>query len=38
MANANCKDYINSEIVLVEKNYELIEESKYFLKLQVDND
>jgi hypothetical protein len=30
--------YIKSEIVLIIKNYELIEEFKYFLKLQVDND
>ncbi len=36
--NANLKDYIKVEVVLVEENYELIEEVKYFKTLKVDRD
>lgn len=36
--NANLKDHIKVEVVLVEENYELIEEVKYFKKLKVDRD
>jgi len=36
--NANFKDYIIVEVVLIENNYELIEESNYFKKLKVQND
>jgi hypothetical protein len=38
MTNANFKDYIKFEVVIVEKNDEFIEKSKYFEKLLVDND
>jgi hypothetical protein len=37
MANVNFKDYIKFEVVVVEKNYEFIEEFEYFEKLLVDN-
>jgi len=37
MANVNFKDYIKFEVV-VEKNYEFIEEFEYFEELLVDND
>jgi len=36
--NANLKDDIKVEVVLVEKNYKLIEKVKYFKKLKVDRD
>ncbi len=36
--NANFKDYIKVEVALIKENYELIEKSKYFEKLKVDND
>ncbi len=35
--NANLKDDIKL-VVLIEENYELIEEVKYFKKLKVDRD
>jgi hypothetical protein len=38
MANASFKDYIKFEVILVEENYEFIEEFEYFEKLLVDND
>lgn len=38
IANINFKNYIKFEVALIEENYELIEESEYFEKLQVDND
>ncbi len=38
MTNVNFKDYITIEVVLIEDNYELIEESNYFKKLKVQND
>jgi hypothetical protein len=34
--NANLKDYLKVEIILVKENYELIKEAKFFKKLQVD--
>ncbi len=34
----NFKVYIKVEVVLIEDNYELIEESNYFKKLKVQND
>jgi hypothetical protein len=36
--NANLKDHIKVEVVLVEENYELIQEVEYFKKLKVDRD
>jgi hypothetical protein len=36
--NANFKDYVKVEVALSKENYELIEKSKYFEKLKVDND
>ncbi len=36
--NASFKNYITYEVVLVEENYEFIEESKFFEKLLVDDD
>ncbi len=39
MTNANFKDYIITKFALVEENYiRLIEKTKYFEKLKVDND
>lgn len=35
--NANFKDYIKTKVVLTNKDYKLIEESKYFEELKVDN-
>jgi hypothetical protein len=32
------KGYIKVEVVLVEKNYELIEETTYFGELKIEND
>ncbi len=37
-SNANLKDYLKVEIVLVEENYELIKGAKFFKELQVDED
>jgi hypothetical protein len=36
--NASFKDYIKYEVILVEKNYEFIEEFEYFREMLVDND
>lgn len=36
--NANFKHYIKVEVVFAKENYELIEESKYFEEMKVDND
>jgi hypothetical protein len=36
--NASFKDYIKSKVVMVEKNYEFIEEFEYFKEMLVDND
>lgn len=36
--NANFKHNIKVEVILAKENYELIEESKYFEKMKVDND
>ncbi len=38
MANVNFKDYIKFEVVVIEENYEFIEEFEYFEELLVDND
>jgi hypothetical protein len=38
MSNKNMKDYLKVERSLVDDNYELIEEIKYFEDLNVDND
>jgi hypothetical protein len=35
--NANLKGYIKAKVVLTKENYKLIEESKYFEELKVDN-
>jgi hypothetical protein len=35
--NANFKGYIKAKVILTDKNYKLIEESKYFKELKVDN-
>jgi hypothetical protein len=35
---ANLKDYLKVEVILVEKNYELIKEVEFFEELQVDED
>jgi hypothetical protein len=35
-ANACFKDYMKYEVVLVEENYDFIEESEYFENLLVD--
>jgi predicted transcriptional regulator len=34
--NANLKDYMKNQVVLIEKNNQLIANIKYFKKLQVD--
>jgi hypothetical protein len=33
MTNSNFKDYVKSEVALVEENSEFIEESEYFKEL-----
>jgi hypothetical protein len=38
ITNENFKDYVKVEVVLVEKNNELIEEFEYFETLKVDSD
>ncbi len=38
MPNESFKDYIKPKVVLVEKNYEFIENFEYLKKMLVDND
>ncbi len=38
MSNKNMKDYLKVERSLVDDNYELLEEVKYFEDLNMDND
>jgi hypothetical protein len=38
MPNNNMKDYLKAKVCLVNDNYELIEETKYFEDLNMDSD